>query len=361
MSMKSTRKTTETRQRSSPVRTRDGEQAKRIRALRASLEVTGTRFAEMLSASRTQVSVWENGTEKPNKDKLIKMAELAPTEDAKLWFLKEAGVDEQVRALLREIDRDAVVKPSLDSAFKVALAKDIRLAPSGALYIEKEGEMFLPSTMISAGSSAFCMKIPKWVGLHPGGIQWFFSPGDYVVIEQTPTNLDALENSLVAVYFERMPRTRRLSQEEAEVFALHYQGVTHSEEEERRRAEEDRVNRINNPVDKAESDKKNDELWTSIEERADRPGVMYGWLRVQTPGNISIASFDGWPFQIALETFPSWSGNTGQAFELSDWIKGTGPSSPRIATHIRRDVHIAGRVVGWFKNRSASATIGPPD
>lgn len=71
------------------------EAGRRMKRLRQARDLDQAQFAKELKQSPSAISAWEIGASAPPPEVLVKLARLACGEDA-IWFLKRAGVGEQV-------------------------------------------------------------------------------------------------------------------------------------------------------------------------------------------------------------------------------------------------------------------------
>jgi len=337
----------------------DGQLAKRIRELRDSLGLNQSLFAKELTVgntrvTQTQVSEWERGTERPSAEKLLVMGNIAKQDQMAMFFWIRAGVkDERFRDLIGAGDGMFVPVTEDGLAFMAPIVKRIFLGGAGELQTETDGTLPLPFNPASGRPSAFCMKVPEHEGL-----SHFFAPGDYVVIERAPVDLDRMVDSIIAVYFEEHPPALDWGSDTSR-FIESVRAATQTSEGERLRHEaESRLNREKNPEAYAESDRQSEQIWKRVQNSMATPVLKFGWLRVQHAGGRPEGPWKEQVSRVALEIVPSVSGSSGTSIPLTEWVKGINPIEPKIAARIKRPTHIVGRLVGWFKDGSHSDSKG---
>jgi transcriptional regulator with XRE-family HTH domain len=320
--------------------------AKRIHALRMARGLSQRKFAEEIGVSHTQISEWERGTEKPSNKKIVKMGHAAPDEATRLWFWREAGVDDTGLRKAQDAESESLtVLPDKALAYLAPVVERVFLGIAGEIRTEGDKVLFLPLKLAEDFASVFYMKVPNGEG-----IPHFFAPGDYVVIDRQMTNLDNLVDSIIAVYFEERPPALDWGSDSFRFFEAMRAAARTSEGERLRRKEELRLNREANPKVYAESDRQNEQSLKRIEADMAVPVVKFGWLRIQYAGGHPEGPWKEQVSRVALEIVPSVSGSTGTSIPLTEWIKGINPIEPKIATRIKRPAHIVGRLVGWFKD-----------
>lgn len=336
---------------------RDGELTRRIRGLREALGLSQQQFAEKVIANRTQISEWEKGTEKPSIERLIAMGNIAEQPGDRMWFWRRAGLNEKrLREAFSSESGSPAEVPDNALAFMAPVAKRIFLGGAGELQTESEESLFLPSSVFSASPSVVAMKVP------PGeGISYFFGSDDFVLIDRSLTNVDKLFDSMVTIFFENEPPSRDPGYQYNKNLFEAFQSIPLLAQAQKEINEEsDRRERAGHPESYAERQERAKAALKRVDDQMAIPVVKFGWLRLQPAGGNwePNTPFSEQVSRVALETFPSVSGNTGPSIPLTGWLKGIKPAEPKLEVHIKRPVHVVGRLVGWFKNNIQGDTRG---
>lgn len=326
---------------------RDGELVKRICALRESLKANQRDFAAQIGASQTQVSEWERGEERPSVQKLIAMGNIALNSKDRMWFWRRAGYRESlVRGDLAEETALSMLVPDEAVTVEVPLAKKIFLGAAEELQIETEKSLVLPAQMFPAAPFVCALTVGK-----EESVAYLASRGDTLLVDRSPVNPDGLIDSMVAIFFEHRPESIDPGTSDGDFFWA-MKNATYVNPEGLKRRED--FDRMRDPEGFAAQQKANENTWARVEAYMGESVIRFGWLRLQPAGG-------RWeprrPFaeqlsRVVLETAPSSSGNIGSSIPLTDWTRGTNPGEPKIERHIKRPVHIVGRIVGWFKQTS---------
>ncbi len=86
----------------------------------------------------------------------------------------------------------------------------------------------------------------------------------------------------------------------------------------------------------------------------DQPVARIGWLRLQPARGKWEGNIADQMSLFALELQPSRTGYIGRSIPLTDWMRGVNPLSADVGPHIKRPVHIVGRIVGWLRAPAAA-------
>lgn len=335
-------------------RTVDGELARRIKELRGTSSQRS--FADEMLVTQSQVAEWEKGSEVPSTEKLIAMGNIAKKRTDRMFFWRRAGFRES--RLKEELGSDnclSLAVPSAESSLIAPLAKRVFLGGAGELQIESEETLALPSILFTDSATVFSMKVPDRCGFPQS-----YPAGDYVAIEQASAGQEDLENSIVAIYFERTPEGYELSRDNFDFFQRMRAAKTLSEEDGRRLAEGVRLTRQADPAAAIESDRLNEESAARIEREMRDPVVLFGRLRQETAGGESELKRVPWEkrlTRVVLELTAGTASQYGDRIALSNWEEGVNPIKPMVVKRVRRPAHVIGQVVGWFRNRASSRVL----
>ena len=145
----------------------------RIRALRDSLGLTQTQFADALDVAQAAVSVWESGKETPTSGAYVRMGNLAHYPD-NLWFWKEGGLEIEAAksAAYYELQRNTSMTGTLGETIRVPRKV------SAALGLKDTGtHLALPTDRIANPFTTICLDIDEEFSGQ------LFSSGDVVIVD----------------------------------------------------------------------------------------------------------------------------------------------------------------------------------
>ncbi|MGD1106942.1 MAG: helix-turn-helix transcriptional regulator [Terracidiphilus sp.] len=346
---------------------------KKIKNLRELCGLTQAQFAKKLKAYRPQVYKWEKGTERPSARKLIELGNLADRaihqwegavvpegkvdalENAaeypdSFWFWEGAGVD---LSLIREAERRKIKEqpdqevldkkvrlPLLDSAALLRFVRgDLKDLGTGFATSVPFASLF-----VREPSLTICVQATDRLGRSD------FFAGDLVLIQCARRKGDGekaqpaphaellpLLGARVALFFESLPVSRELSPE-----------AWRRRPPARLFTDQDRlVNEANSPQDpaeRAEEERKREELGQKYLSEASAPGAVFGRLRLQSDeswdGDLDKLR-DGRPWRAILDCGGTLNG-------LTDWttdpLAFSGASVPRA----NPGIHLLGAIVGWL-------------
>lgn len=320
-----------------PMRALDPVLANRIKQLRNSLGLLQAQFAEKLNVSPTQISEWEKGTkERPSVEKLLDMASMALTEEAREWFWRKAGVDlESIKAHFRAKIRRQTNQWEAGQYLRIPIIRELKVGANGELMGIEEAVLDLPVEELSNPASLICLKC---VNRAP----WVMRDGCRVIVDRSITSPQTLLGQMTAVFFERFPLLRdNLLRSRSPVSRFDFDMVFEeflekidpggfwSDDPERRRRRE------------------------LIREEAKQPGFLVGRLDVEGVDRPSLHKTepDVGPWRLVL-TLHAPLTHIDEVIPLSKWETtnppGLDPSIP-LAPLIPKSVRIIGKVVmDWF-------------
>ena len=304
------------------------ELKRRIRALRASLDLSQKEFSEKLKVARPQVSRWEKGTEGPSNEKLIALGNIAPL-SVGLWFWRRAGLDTQrvEEAVLQELarlpDETTLAKtvriPRLDGA---ALLLQIGGGEKGPA-VDASDSIPLPALFVPDQTSTVCIQVPEWA---KGPLLF---AGDLALVRRTPAPLPNLLDHLVAVLFEVRHNIQLPTAKAARSYA---RGPSLSPKE------------LEAQRDELERWEESDRATNPYLAEATAPGVLFGILRVGSDGKwdkkLQTLGIEH-PWRLFLECGDSWE-------PLTRWSGEAFPSERSSAPELMDGVHIEGPVITWI-------------
>ena len=314
------------------------ELGQRIRDVRKSQNLdeppTQEAFAKKLGAARSQVSAWEAGRQRPSKEKLIALGNLA-TYPHNLRFWEEAGVAPAAfEAAIRRTLQQRRSEPALAEATPIARldasALLRRLNPKEEIVeADPVDTVPFPSLFVPDRASTVCVEVTK----RTKGPLLF--GGDLALVQLSELPLIKLRNRLVAVLFHQQHNLLLPSSTAAH---SHGGGA---------------------PVDMAESERQRDilELGEASErstneylKQATGPGVLFGMLRLGSDGD-----WGGKDENLGL--FPPWRYflDCGDHWEpLTDWSLDEFVSA--MNPPIKSGLRIIGAVVGWISANADSSS-----
>jgi transcriptional regulator with XRE-family HTH domain len=316
-----------------------GEKIKELRELiGAGDPITQEALGKRLGVARSQISSWEAGKEKPGADKLIALAREAPDPES-LYFWQQVGIDpsEIEKAIRARMDRagERIVFPEMSRISKLnipALLQRLRES-SGAIEIAEGADyVLLPSRFVPENQSLVCIQVP------PQGAGPQLSIGDLILIDTTQRDLRKCLNCFVALLCEKESLMRGLK---PEIVRLRPRGRILTERDKK----EIELNRSRDPLVRAETDRRNEELWAKSLQAA-LPDVLFGTLRVDIPDGTQNDSHEslteGIPWRLVLD---------GGAFvtPLTPWKVEAFSLDGKLALPEEPRIEILGAVIGWIR------------
>lgn len=327
-----------------------GEIGKKIRELRFAIgagnPITQEALGKRLEVSRSQISSWEAGREKPGADKLIALARVAPDQES-LYFWQQAGVDpsEIEKGLRAKMFRagERVILPEMSRISKLGIPALSAFLNEGATATPESADYVpLPSRFVPENPSVVCIQVP------PQGAGPQFSIGDLVLIDLTPRAVAGFVGRFVAVLCENESLPRLVK---PEIMRLWPRGRILTEKDKK----EIELNRSHDPLVRAEEDRRDEEQWRKSLQRF-LPDVLFGTLRVDIPHDTQNESSEGLskgiPWRLILDggnfltPLTPWS---VQEFCLDETF--AFPEQPKI--------HILGIVIGWLRAPRVSTSKLP--
>lgn len=183
------------------------ETAKRIKALRKSLEMNQVPFAEAVGVDQTRISQWEAGSGGPSAEAWLKLGALAAESDPKeaLYFWEQTGIDPKeiislVDMLVRSGHVDAgpllptverIIKQRARDATALERQGDVVLVPPYTEGVWKESQSSLPLLPVPAEkvknrASTFYIKTRQHtLDTRASRMQRGFVWGDWIVFDMS--------------------------------------------------------------------------------------------------------------------------------------------------------------------------------
>jgi transcriptional regulator with XRE-family HTH domain len=313
-----------------------GQKIKDLRAfLGGNIPITQTAFGVRLRVSRSRICSWEAGKEKPAANKLIALARLSPGPES-LYFWQQAGVDPS------EIENGLRLK-MLRSGERVALREvvDVRKLNARALLrteisddeaaVEVESFIPFPRAFVPDPTSTFSIQATGSAGSG-------FSGGDLVLVRRTRSTGAPPLNHFVAVLSEELYLNRYLTPEAR-------RGLPRGRLLTERDKKQNELNEPRDPFERAERDKKDEELWAKCLQ-TEFPDILFGVLCVQNVEEIAYLRFDeikkGDPWRLLLDC-----GNFRSPLSL--WTVEEFQYDAILAALEKAKIHILGEVIGWLR------------
>jgi transcriptional regulator with XRE-family HTH domain len=183
-----------------PMRGLDPALPLRIKELRASLDMVQIEFARRLGVTRTQVGAWEKGDkERPSVEKLLQMADLAPSRADRMWFRRRAGIDiESLKLDLLDETREQKNLLAAESTLKVPVFGSLSLDRNGNIAQVWKGALALSSSRFGRSNSISCLmsdRRPPWVD----------DEDELVLVDRSVIEPKDLWKKPAAVFFSSFP------------------------------------------------------------------------------------------------------------------------------------------------------------
>lgn len=328
--------------------------AQRIKELRISLNMVQGEFATKLGVVRTQIVAWEKGErERPSFEKILEMAELAPSKEQRMWFRQKAGVNlDQLRKDFDDERHADSGRPRTGELHEVPLFDESSFDKCGALGGSPRGFIPVPSSLIENLESIFWLSSAHRP-LHAKASEQF------VLINRETAHLANLWKGLTAVFFSWFPVSDEI--------------LTHlvpfpmgwSVRPPRTYVDPDRSKSIR---DAQQAIYKERDFGGELEKRTAqriedqlRPGILIGWLKIGSDldGDFSepIEQGEIGPWRLALEVRAPWS-DFPLNIALSEWKFGRPPNLESLALQdfaLKEGVYILGQAIGWLGSNSSGS------
>jgi transcriptional regulator with XRE-family HTH domain len=337
-----------------PMRGLDPALSVKIKQLRASLGMVQSEFARKLEVTRTQVGAWEKGDkERPSMEKLLQMADLAPSRDDRMWFRRKAGLDVEALKLdlldeTMEQTRSLAAEPTL----KLPVFGSLSLDRSGNIAQVWKGALALSSSRFARRDSISCLmsdRRPPWVD----------DEEELVLVDRSIVEPKDLWRKPAAVFFSNFPASfASLSRTAPFPLGWSFRPLTD----------------VIDPTTSSNLRDLNQDLYPDREftgelekrqvqllEEAVRPGFLTGWIHV-IYGDVETLSLNtpaNDPWRLALRVHAPWSGFSPK-IALSDWQINRPPNiEDLLLSHVKLldGVRILGEVVGWIGAQSPSTAV----
>jgi len=332
------------------VKVHDPELAARIKELRNGLRLYQAQLADRLKVSRTQVVGWEQGAkERPSVEKLLEMARLAPTAEARRWFWRKAGINlDALKADFREEigQRTNIWNPG--QALRVPIVPEFKVGAHGELLGTEDGSLTLPIERFPHPASVVCLKCAK----RP---PWIINDGDLVIVDKSVMHFHKLRRTMAAVLFDPFPvpddsfmwkdfRPRSLSLLRQKSILLdpvvsRSLTVTH-------------MNRRRHKGDESDESEHEDQVLRFLEDSA-RSGLLFGWLDVKYASSernrVMRPKKNPWCLVLRVQSPLS---PLSTEISLSEWETDSDPEDyddgMQFELLLHKSVRILGEVIGWI-------------
>jgi transcriptional regulator with XRE-family HTH domain len=314
-------------------RSRSLEFAKKINELRAFLgdkdPLTQEALGKRVGVTRSQISSWEAGREYPSAEKLIALGHQASGHPLRLWFWEKAGlkvaeIEEEIRAKMIAGRSETALSEtvSIKRMDSTTLLREVRnLGPTAEA--DLSNSVRFPSLFVPEPALTRCIQLTD---LFAGS---GFSAGDVALIQLARGSLLNLLNRSVAVFYERLSPERLLTPEAVRRLprARYFAEVDRRENE---------LNRSRDPLIRAETDQKNEELAAKFQRDATGPGVLFGVF------SIEYDEIAGGSWRAVLNCGTFWRA-------LTLWNAEEPPSEATLAISPESGIHVLGPVIGWLR------------
>lgn len=128
-----------------------------IAKLRERLGLSQDSFAKRIGVSRPAVSAWEVGRAVPPPANLVQLVEMADSAEVRMFFIHQAGLDDQTIIRAAEAILQKQVAPlSPGEAVRVPRFRD-----PGATIKSKNGDVPLPAEFVPNPSATICVEIDE--------------------------------------------------------------------------------------------------------------------------------------------------------------------------------------------------------
>jgi|CZKZ01.1.fsa_nt_gi transcriptional regulator with XRE-family HTH domain len=333
--------------------TPDPDLSSRVRELRKALGLLQAEFAEKLKVSRPQVVQWEKGTkERPSVEKLLEMANLALTQEVRIWFWRKAGVNlDAIKADFREDVRFRTNSWKSGQALQVPIVRELKVGPNGEILQTEAGSVPLPADRFASPASIACLrreKRPPWV-LNDGGL---------VMVDRSVVDPIKLRRKMTAVLFDSFPVLDQI---------LNLSISSSSKSKPKRSVglalgtEEDKyilkLRKDFHEATRTRIDYENEEELLQAIAEITRPGFLVGIFDRRYVGEQHglVPDETVWSLvlRVQLPAFPFF-----EEIPLSKWQAGGDPEaddSLLLSSLLSEDVRIIGEVVGWIGDQSLKA------
>lgn len=321
-------------------RSKSPDLASNISQLRKNLShMTQEMLGERLGVTRSQISSWEAGREHPSAEKLIALGHLSQGWQ-RLWFWEQAGlkvaeIEEEIRAKMIAARRETALVETVRVARvdSTALLCEIRDGKSS------EGNaVSFPSLFIPNPEWTRCIQVSApFAG---AGL----SVGDVALVQLLRESLFSLLGHTVAVFYERLSPERLLTPEAVRLLppARQFSEVDRRDNE---------LNRSRDPLIRAETDRKNNQLAERLMQEATASGVLFGNLNIEHDER-----FEGLesghpaarklPWRVVLNCGNFWRA-------LTQWNTKDDPSESTFSISSESGIHVLGTMIGWLRRPAA--------
>jgi transcriptional regulator with XRE-family HTH domain len=327
----------------------DPELAAKVKELRNGLGLYQAQFADRLTVSRTQIVGWEQGaTERPSVEKLLEMAQLAPTAEARKWFWRKAGLNLDVlRADFREEAGKLTEAWNSGQALRVPIVPESKVGAHGELLETEDGSLMLPIERFLHPASVVCLKCKR----RP---PWIITDGDLVIVDKSVMHFHKLRRTMAAVLFDPFPvpdDSFLLKGVLSRSLSLLRQNSILLDPVVSRSLDLTHKNRRSPKWD--ESNELEHDAQVRLLEQSSRPGLLFGWLDVKYESNersrVTQTKKDPWCLVLQVQSPMS---PFATEISLSDWETSSGPEDyddgMRFELLLHKSVRILGEVIGWI-------------
>lgn len=164
----------------------------KIKSLRASLGMTQQDFAKQMNTFQTNVSAWESGNQNPSAETYLRLSELASSPSEALWFMQQAGLSRRkLLSIAGALLREQVAPPSEGEIVRVPL---VAVVTDGSArgFVAVSADLVPNPTSTFAAIAADHFSEP------------LIKRGDTVLIDGSVRNVESLCPGLVAAKHEAL-------------------------------------------------------------------------------------------------------------------------------------------------------------